>query len=111
MRYSRYIVDGTMRYLVKAKVKPGQETPLLAAIESGSPGWGSVAGDEYLEDIPSLPGRAASPYRRARPQLRDNARQLLQHVIHLRVGVIDAETEPDAAARPGHTAAHRRQHV
>src|SRR5262249_17047950 len=41
----------TMRYLVNAKVKPGQEKPLLAAIEAGTLGRGSVAGDEYLEDI------------------------------------------------------------
>ena len=40
-----------MRYLVRAKVKPGQEKLLLAAIESGSLGWGSVAGDEYLDDM------------------------------------------------------------
>ena len=40
-----------MRYLVKAKVKPGQEKPLLAAIESGTLGRGSVAGDEYLENM------------------------------------------------------------
>lgn len=40
-----------MRYLVKAKVKPGQEKPLLAAIESGTLGRGSVAGDEYLDDM------------------------------------------------------------
>jgi hypothetical protein len=40
-----------MRYLVKAKVKPGQEKPLLEAIESGSLGRGSVAGDEYLDDM------------------------------------------------------------
>ena len=40
-----------MRYLVKAKVKPGRGKPLLAAIESGSLGRGSVAGDEYLEDM------------------------------------------------------------
>jgi len=40
-----------MRYLVKAKVKPGQQKPLLAAIESGTLGQGSVAGDEYLEDM------------------------------------------------------------
>jgi hypothetical protein len=42
---------GTMRYLVKAKVKPGQEKPLLAAIESGTLGRGSVAGGEYLDDM------------------------------------------------------------
>jgi hypothetical protein len=40
-----------MRYLVKAKVKPGQGKPLLQAIESGSLGRGSVAGDEYLDDM------------------------------------------------------------
>ena len=40
-----------MRYLVKAIVKPGQEKPLLAAIESGTLGRGSVAGDEYLENM------------------------------------------------------------
>lgn len=40
-----------MRYLVKAKVKPGCEAALLAAIESGSLGRGSVAGDEYLDDM------------------------------------------------------------
>jgi hypothetical protein len=40
-----------MRYLVKAKVKPGRENRLLAAIESGTLGRGSVAGDEYLDDM------------------------------------------------------------
>ena len=41
----------TMRYVVKAKVKPGQGKALLAAIESGTLGRGSVAGDEYLDDM------------------------------------------------------------
>lgn len=40
-----------MRYLVKARVKPGQEKALLAAVESGALGQGSVAGDEYLDDM------------------------------------------------------------
>ncbi len=40
-----------MRYLVKAKVKPGKEKALLEAIESGRLGQGSVAGDEYLDDM------------------------------------------------------------
>ena len=40
-----------MRYLVKAKVKSGQEKPLLQAIESSTLGRGSVAGDEYLDDM------------------------------------------------------------
>jgi hypothetical protein len=36
-----------MRYLVKARVKPGQEQALLRAIKDGTLGRGSVAGDEY----------------------------------------------------------------
>ena len=40
-----------MRYLVKARVKPGQEQPLLAAIEKGTLGRGSIAGDEYQHDM------------------------------------------------------------
>lgn len=40
-----------MRYLVKARVKPGREAALLAAIDDGSLGRGSIAGDEYLHDV------------------------------------------------------------
>jgi len=40
-----------MRYLVKARVKPGREAALLKAIESGELGRGSVAGDEYLDNM------------------------------------------------------------
>ena len=40
-----------MRYLVKAKVKPGQQQALLQAIQTGALGRGSVAGDEYLHDM------------------------------------------------------------
>lgn len=40
-----------MRYLVKARVKPGREADLLRAIESGTLGRGSVAGDEYLRNM------------------------------------------------------------
>jgi hypothetical protein len=40
-----------MRYLVKARVKPGQEKALLTAIEKGTLGQGSVAGDEYLHNM------------------------------------------------------------
>lgn len=36
-----------MRYLVTARVKPGREAALLAAIRAGNLGAGSVAGDEY----------------------------------------------------------------
>ncbi len=40
-----------MRYLVKARVKPGREAELLQAIEAGTLGAGSVAGDEYLRNM------------------------------------------------------------
>ena len=40
-----------MRYLVTARVKPGRESALLAAIEDGSLGRGSVAGSEYLRNM------------------------------------------------------------
>ena len=40
-----------MRYLVKARVKPGCEEALLQAIADGTLGLGSVAGDEYLCDM------------------------------------------------------------
>ncbi len=40
-----------MRYLVKARVKPGKDEALLKAIEDGRLGRGSVAGDEYLWDM------------------------------------------------------------
>lgn len=40
-----------MRYLVTARVKEGQERPLRRAIETGTLGQGSVAGDEYLRNM------------------------------------------------------------
>ena len=40
-----------MRYLVTARVKPGKEEKLLEAIERGTLGAGSVAGDEYLRNM------------------------------------------------------------
>src|SRR4051794_2354919 len=40
-----------MRYLVKAKVKPGCEDRLLRAIDEGTLGRGSIAGDEYIYDM------------------------------------------------------------
>lgn len=41
-----------MRYLVKARGKPGRSRALLEAIEQGSLGKGcSVAGDEYLRNM------------------------------------------------------------
>ena len=40
-----------MRYLVRARVKPGCEQRLLKAIEDGTLGRGSVAGDEYLRNM------------------------------------------------------------
>jgi len=40
-----------MRYLVRARVKPGKEKALLRAIETGALGRGSIAGNEYLRDM------------------------------------------------------------
>ncbi|HEY5041560.1 MAG TPA: hypothetical protein VIK53_06100 [Verrucomicrobiae bacterium] len=40
-----------MRYLVKARVKPGCEQSLLRAIADGTLGQGSIAGDEYIYDL------------------------------------------------------------
>lgn len=40
-----------MRYLVRAKVTPGREGALLRAIDEGTLGKGSVAGDEYLRNM------------------------------------------------------------
>jgi hypothetical protein len=40
-----------MRYLVKARVKPGREKDLVESIENGNLGRGSVAGDEYRYDM------------------------------------------------------------
>src|SRR5437868_3666662 len=40
-----------MRYLVTARIKPGREADLLRAIDAGTLGAGSVAGDEYLRNV------------------------------------------------------------
>ena len=40
-----------MRYLVRARVKPGREGDLLQAIEKETLGQGSVAGGEYLRNM------------------------------------------------------------
>jgi hypothetical protein len=40
-----------MRYLVTARVKPGKEADLLRAIDGGTLGTGSVAGDEYVRNM------------------------------------------------------------
>ena len=40
-----------MRYLVRARVKPGMESALLKAIENGTLGEGSVAEGEYLRNM------------------------------------------------------------
>lgn len=40
-----------MRYLVRARVRPGGEQTLLRAIEDGTLGRGSVAGGEYLRNM------------------------------------------------------------
>ena len=45
------MVNTIMRYLVKARVKSGRQKVLLQAVDSGTLGKGSIAGDEYLHDM------------------------------------------------------------
>jgi hypothetical protein len=40
-----------MRYLVKARLKPGKAAALRAALADGTLGQGSIAGDEYAYDL------------------------------------------------------------
>ena len=40
-----------MRYLVTARVKAGKASALADAIDNGTLGDGSIAGDEYLRDM------------------------------------------------------------
>ena len=40
-----------MRYLVTALLKPGKAAELRAAVDAGTLGQGSVAGDEYLRNV------------------------------------------------------------
>jgi hypothetical protein len=40
-----------MRYLVKAKVKPGRQPALWNALQDGTLGQGSIAGEEYRYDL------------------------------------------------------------
>ena len=40
-----------MRYLVTARVRAGKEADLMKAIDDGTLGAGSVAGDEYLRNM------------------------------------------------------------
>jgi hypothetical protein len=40
-----------MRYLVRARVRPGREAALAHAIDTATLGQGSVAGDEYLRNM------------------------------------------------------------
>lgn len=40
-----------MRYLVTARVKPGRRPALDRAIDEGTLGQGSIAGDEYLHNM------------------------------------------------------------
>jgi hypothetical protein len=48
-RFLMHII--AMRYLVKARLKPGKEKALLAAVKSGALGKGSIADDEYVYDM------------------------------------------------------------
>lgn len=49
--YPEVAVTSGMRYLVTARVKAGQAAALAEAIEDGTLGQGSVAGDEYFRNM------------------------------------------------------------
>jgi hypothetical protein len=51
LRRAPIALSFSMRYLVKARLKPGKEKDLLRAIHDGSLGKGSIAGDEYVYDM------------------------------------------------------------
>jgi len=40
-----------VRYLVKAKLKPGKSRQLLESVDKGTLGRGSIAGDEYIYNM------------------------------------------------------------
>jgi hypothetical protein len=40
-----------MRYLLKARVKSGKDRALVRAVDQGTLGRGSIAGDEYLDNM------------------------------------------------------------
>src|SRR5580693_4065940 len=52
-----------MRYLVRARVRPGREDALLRAIDDGTLGRGSVAGSEYLRNMGDARTSADGPAR------------------------------------------------
>jgi len=45
------IIAREMRYLVKGRLMPGKEVEFLRAVDEGTLGRGSIAGDEYLQDM------------------------------------------------------------
>ena len=49
LRYPCYIAF--MRYLLKARVKSGKDRALVRAVDQGTLGRGSIAGDEYLDNM------------------------------------------------------------
>src|ERR1700691_2518144 len=51
MRQTSTWNGSSMRYLVRARVRPGAERSLLQAIECRTLGKGSVAGSEYLRNM------------------------------------------------------------
>jgi len=51
MGFSCQMLSLAVRYLVKAKVRPGKAKPLLESIDAGSLGKGSIARDEYIYNM------------------------------------------------------------
>lgn len=45
------MVNSAMRYLVKARLKSGKQAALVQAVDHGTLGRGSIAGDEYVHNM------------------------------------------------------------
>ena len=45
------MLSSAVRYLVKAKVRPGKSASLVESIDNGTLGKGSIAGDEYIYNM------------------------------------------------------------
>jgi hypothetical protein len=94
------IRNGPMRYLVKARVKPGREEDLLHAIRDQSLGQGSIAGDEYLDDMV-----AQTPGHRGRRQTRCTTDliaavgngafrfSLIEHIVHMNTSCVSLDPQ------------------
>ena len=100
-----------MRYLVTARVKPGKEAELLRAIESGTLGTGSVAGDEYMRNMTDARLLTAVPS--PSPAKTATKERIVVGLVRVSASVdpnatANPRTAPDGAAMTGCASAVRR---